>query len=73
MRRQNAGEQVVPHRPPRFAAARRDALGTALLFAPGFVIYLAFMVLPMLLFLHLRRLNAADSGATAQRRRPASR
>ena len=53
MRGQNSGEQVVPHRPLRFAAAaRRDALGTALLFAPGFVIYLAFMVLPIMLSLY---------------------
>ena len=53
MRGQNAGEQIVTHRPLRFAAAaRRDALGTALLFGPGFVIYLAFMVLPIALSLY---------------------
>lgn len=51
----------APHAPANAATFRRrrfartsgrDALGTAVLFAPGFVVYLAFMILPILLSLY---------------------
>ncbi len=52
-RLQDAAERAVTRRPRRLAAASgRDALGTTVLFVPGFMIYLAFMVLPILLSLY---------------------